>query len=72
MAVVPQPVDGGLDVPVLDIVFIDGLALEIVEWVEVKAPAPETFDLGVLQRNFNVDQNSLGTYAIHAVVRPRK
>ena len=49
-----------------------GLALEIVEWVEVNAPAPETFDLGVLQRNFNVDQNSLGTYAIHAVVRPRK
>ena len=31
MAVVPQPVDGGLDVPVLDIVFIDGLALEIVD-----------------------------------------
>ena len=50
----------------------EGLALEIVEWVEVKAPAPDTLDLSALQRNFSVNQNSLDTYAIHAVVRPRK
>ena len=48
------------------------LGLEVIEWVEVKAPAPDTLDLSMLQRNFNVNQTSLDTYAIHAAVRPRK